>query len=124
MDMDLIESQLEILFKKHYALKESIDQNKSYDNDTYESIQNDINGIHKRICEFDQMKKNIYELQDKYKDMYPQTNHYINQCYAVCSKTRENVVINDRIYLGHIYILYFMITTLICIELFIYNINL
>lgn len=102
--MDLLENQIEIIFRKHYALKESIDQDKEYNN-------NDISGIHKRLIE---LQLEINELKKVTRCDY--TKH-INTCYDECVKLNKNISINNKIYLGHIYVLYVCVMLLIIIEL-------
>ena len=53
--MDFIEGQIENLFKKHYLLKEDIDNDK-------DNIANDICGIHKRLIE---LQNDIKVINDK-----------------------------------------------------------
>ncbi len=106
--MDFIEGQIDNLFKKHYLLKEDIDNDK-------DNVANDISGIHRRLIE---LQNDIKVINDKQSlSVY---RNYINQCYEECINTKKNISYNDKIYLGHIYVLYMLVIILIGIQVKVY----
>uniref|UniRef100_A0A6C0EV64 Uncharacterized protein n=1 Tax=viral metagenome TaxID=1070528 RepID=A0A6C0EV64_9ZZZZ len=117
--MDFIESQLENLFKKHYSSKESFLKKynalkESVDNDK-DNVANDICGIHRRLIE---LQNDINDINNKPSLLV--YRNYINKCYDECNKTKKDISYNDKIYLGHIYVLYILVCLLIGVQVKVY----